>query len=133
MLLGSAQGATAGREKKVNELKPRMRVKIWLEDEGRMVFGPGCAMLLRAIEEYGSLSAGVRALGMSYRAAWGHIKKVEDALGADLVLKEGGNKGGYSLSPRGRELLEAYERWYAAVEADSARLADELFPWPVSS
>ncbi|WP_461209674.1 winged helix-turn-helix domain-containing protein [Desulfocurvus sp. DL9XJH121] len=110
----------------------RMRIKIWLEQEGRMAFGPGCAMLLRAIENQGSLAAAVKGMGMSYRAAWGHIKKVEETLGLSLVAKEGGNRKGYSLTDEGRQLMEAYEKWLAAVEAESVRLADELFPWPVS-
>jgi len=115
----------------VDKLWPKMRVKIWLEEEDKMVFGPGCALLLREIERSGSLAGAVKNLKMSYRAAWGHIKKVEDTLGLDLVVKTGGNKGGYSLSDQGRVLLDAYEAWYAAVEDKAIALARELFPWPV--
>lgn len=115
----------------MEDLRPRMRVKIWLEEDQRMVFGPGCAMLLREIERSGSLAGAVKTLKMSYRAAWGHIKKVEDTLGTALVVKTSGNKGGYSLSGEGRELMEAYEEWSAAVEDKAAMLARELFPWPV--
>lgn len=112
-------------------LQPRMRVKIWLEHEDKMVFGPGCAMLLREIERSGSLAGAVKNLGMSYRAAWGHIKKVEQNLGQGLVVKTSGNKGGYSLSDEGRRLLEAYEDWRGAVEEQAFALAGELFPWAV--
>ncbi|MCK9238766.1 LysR family transcriptional regulator [Desulfocurvus sp.] len=115
----------------MDKLQPRMRVKIWLEHEDRLVFGPGCAMLLREIERSGSLSGAVRNLGMSYRAAWGHIKKVEENLGRSLVVKTGGNKSGYSLSAEGLRLLEAYEAWLHAVQDHAFALADELFPWPV--
>jgi molybdate transport system regulatory protein len=115
----------------MEKLQPRMRVKIWLEHEDKLVFGPGCAMLLREIERSGSLSGAVRNLGMSYRAAWGHIKKVEQNLGRDLVVKTGGNKGGYSLSDEGLRLLEAYEAWLRAVQDNAFELAGELFPWAV--
>lgn len=115
----------------MERLRPRMRVKIWLEDGEQMVFGPGCAALLEGIARLGSLAGAVKEMKMSYRAAWGHIKKVEDTLGVSLVLKEGGNKSGYSLSEEGRRLLAAYESWNAAVEDEAERLAGDLFPWPV--
>lgn len=115
----------------MENLTPRMRVKIWLEQDDHMVFGAGCAQLLRQIESSGSLAAAVKVLKMSYRAAWGHIKKVEDTLGVSLVVKTGGNKGGYSLSDEGRLLLDAYEDWNAAVQDKAIELAREKFPWPV--
>ncbi|BBD08082.1 winged helix-turn-helix domain-containing protein [Desulfovibrio ferrophilus] len=115
----------------MDQLAPRMRVKIWLEEDENMIFGPGCAMLLREIERCGSLAGAVKGLKMSYRAAWGHIKKVEDNLGVNLVEKQGGNKSGYSLSEQGQTLLEAYEAWYTAVEETSLKLAQQYFPWPV--
>ena len=115
----------------MEKLEPRMRVKIWLEDDDQMVFGPGCHALLERIDRLGSLAGAVKELKMSYRAAWGHIKKVEDTLGVALVVKEGGNKSGYSLSDEGRLLLEAYDKWESAVEDEAIRLARELFPWPV--
>lgn len=115
----------------MDQLAPRMRIKIWLEEDDNMIFGPGCAMLLRQIDECGSLAGAVKNMKMSYRAAWGHIKKVEDNLGVDLVVKEGGNKSGYNLSEQGKTLLAAYEAWYSAVEEESLKLAREHFPWPV--
>ncbi len=115
----------------MDKLAPKMRIKIWLEEEGNMIFGPGCAMLLREIDRFGSLAGAVKHMKMSYRAAWGHIKKVEDNLGVKLVVKEGGNKSGYNLSEQGKVMLEAYEAWYQAVEDESVRLAQEHFPWPV--
>lgn len=115
----------------MEKLEPKTRVKIWLEHEDQMVFGPGCHALLERIDRIGSLAGAVKELKMSYRAAWGHIKKVEDTLGVALVVKEGGNKSGYSLSDEGRQLLAAYDKWNSAVEDEAVRLAQELFPWPV--
>ncbi|MBU1004041.1 MAG: LysR family transcriptional regulator [Proteobacteria bacterium] len=115
----------------MDQLAPRMRVKIWLEEDGNMVFGPGCAMLLRKIDSCGSLAGAVKGLKMSYRAAWGHIRKVEENLGVKLVEKQGGNKSGYSLSEQGKIMLEAYEAWSIAVEDSSHKLAQKYFPWPV--
>jgi len=100
------------------------RFKLWLELDGEMVLGKGGALLLRRIDEVGSISQAVRGLpvgeferggdtGMpSYRFAWGYLRKVEKRLGAAVVEKRRGRKnrrGGTVLTPLGRALLEMYE------------------------
>ena len=67
--------------------RPRLRIKskIWLEADGRMIFSDGRLALLEAVDELGSLSLAARRLGMSYRAAWGLLKVTERALGAPLL------------------------------------------------
>lgn len=109
----------------------KMRLKLWIESDGEMAFGVGGAMLLREIERTGSLAGAARALEMSYRTAWGRLKKLESALGQELVEKQGGNKAGYRLSVFGREMLTAFEAWEAQVRADAMRRAKKLFPIPL--
>nr|WP_245168151.1 LysR family transcriptional regulator [Desulfobaculum xiamenense] len=103
-------------------------MKVWLEDADGTAFGMGGAALLREVERTGSLAGAARELGMSYRAAWGRLKKTEAGLGVALVEKKGGNKAGYRLSVFGRELLEAFEAWDARVRAEAERGARELLP-----
>lgn len=61
--------------------------KIWLEQDGEVLFGRGRLELLRGILEYGSLAETARHLGMSYRAAWGRLKSSESRLGHKLAEK----------------------------------------------
>ncbi len=69
-------------------------MKLWLEMNGDFILGKGGALLLRAIEEHGSISQAVRVLppealsegaAPSYRFAWGYLRKVEERLGASGV------------------------------------------------
>ncbi|MBI4798570.1 MAG: LysR family transcriptional regulator, partial [Desulfarculus sp.] len=58
---------------------------MWLERDGRVLFGQGRQELLAAIVETGSLAGAAQKLGMSYRAAWGRLKASEERLGLALV------------------------------------------------
>jgi len=67
--------------------------KIWLEKNGKVVFGPGRDVLFKAIDECHSLNAAAKKLDMSYRAAWGRVKASEERLGMKLVATEPGRTG----------------------------------------
>ncbi len=99
--------------------KLRPRFKLWLsygEHEG--AFGDGKWRLLRAIEQEGSLRAASETMHMSYRKAWGDVKKAEQALGVTLVKKQrGGCHGGSAtLTKAGKEWVRAYTRMRTDVE-----------------
>ncbi len=102
----------------------RLAVRLHLESEdGRPLVGKGRAQLLRLVDSTGSITAAARAMGMSYRNAWGVLKEVADAAGGPLVASErGGRRGGRThLSPLGRELLEEYGRAERALGEEVAR------------
>jgi molybdate transport system regulatory protein len=83
--------------------------KIWLEKEGRVIFGPGRIDLLRAIDACGNLSAAARELNMSYRAAWGRLRASEKRLGMRLVdLSD--NKHEMSLTQEARKLIDCFDQ-----------------------
>lgn len=85
--------------------------RLWLTNaEGKSILGDGKIRLLKQIEKDASLSAAATSLGMSYRKAWGDIKKAEETLGFELTIKErgGSNGGGSCLSPKGQQLIQAY-------------------------
>ncbi|SFM62733.1 winged helix-turn-helix domain-containing protein [Thermodesulforhabdus norvegica] len=108
-----------------------MRLHLWLEGDGGVVFGPGRAQLLAKVQECGSLRKAAEELGMSYRAAWGKIKKTEELIGKPLLEQSGTRKDGYSLTAFGRRLLESYTEWFRYVEKVSLEKARELFPWDI--
>jgi len=91
--------------------------KVWLE-EGEHVFGEGLFALLREIEQEGSINRAARNLRMSYRQAWGRIKKAEKRLGFKLLLTRTGGQagGGAELTPQGKKLLESYTRFRQQVK-----------------
>ncbi len=97
--------------------------KIFFRDREEYVFGPGRCDLLAAVEELGSLRKAAQKLGMSYRWAWGRLKKAETELGVALLLRTEKSVGGRPkvLTNEGRELL----RWYREVEESVRRALAE--------
>ncbi|MCR4429909.1 MAG: LysR family transcriptional regulator [Tepidanaerobacteraceae bacterium] len=88
----------------------RLKYKIWLEADGKQVFGDGVYRLLVLIERHGSINQAAQAEKMSYRQAWGKIKQIEDRLNIKLLERRKGGEsgGGANLTPQGRILVEAY-------------------------
>lgn len=97
--------------------------KLFLEEHGKYVFGPGRAELLRAVDTLGSLNKAAIHQGMSYRWAWGRIREAEKALGVTLLMPgPGPGKGNTkTLTPEAREILE----WFTSLEKDMQCLAEE--------
>jgi molybdate transport system regulatory protein len=89
----------------------RARVKVWLEIEGKYVFGFGLSEILKAVQATGSIKAAAESLGKSYRYVWGRIKKAEKRLGEPLVETRVGGKGTgrSSLTERAHQLVGDYD------------------------
>jgi molybdate transport repressor ModE-like protein len=93
--------------------EPRPAAKIWLETNEGYVFGPGVYNLLIAIREKGTLKEASQSLDMSYRFAWGLIKKAEEKLGAPLIdATKGGRRGGGSshITELGEHYIMDFEK-----------------------
>lgn len=92
--------------------KPHPAFKVWMETEDGYVFGPGVYSLLNKVMELGTLKEASTELGMSYRYAWGLIRKAEEKLGESLLSAHKGGKaggGGAELTKRGKEFLHEFE------------------------
>ncbi|HIH88691.1 TPA: LysR family transcriptional regulator [Candidatus Bathyarchaeota archaeon] len=88
--------------------KPHPAFKVWMETEDGYVFGPGVYSLLKKVMEVGTLKEASTELGMSYRYAWGLIRKAEEKLGEPLLSAHKGGKsggGGAELTERGKKFL----------------------------
>ena len=70
-----------------------LKVKWWLEKDGGLVLGKGRCMLLKAIDQRGSLREAARVCGISYRAAWGKLRASEERLGEALAESQPGKRG----------------------------------------
>lgn len=99
----------------------RAKAKFWLETgKGDYLIGPRTLRLLLATDQEGSLKAGARQAGFSYRAAWDRLQEVEGALGFALLERHsGGERGGGSvLTPRARALVQRYKKFSDWMEND---------------
>ncbi|MBA7481317.1 hypothetical protein ES707_16787 [subsurface metagenome] len=97
----------------------KARFKLWLSTKDvEGVFGDGKWRLLKSIDGEGSLKAASESLRISYRKAWGDLKKAEDALSIALVEKQrGGNMGGRTaVTSQGKKWVRAYTRFRGDVE-----------------
>lgn len=106
-----------------------LNYKIWLSNiSGDGVIDELKYRLLRLIDEKGSLKAATDEIAVSYRKAWGDLKKAEETLGYKLIEKQrGGIKGGRSIiTQRGKKLLEAYDAFHQKFD-DSIDEAFEEF------
>lgn len=87
------------------------KIKLWFTTEDNEgFFGEGKCRLLKEIQLKGSLSAAAEELNISYRKAWGDLKKAEKGLGVKLIEKTRGGKGGGQtfLTEEGKILIKAY-------------------------
>ena len=110
------------------DLHLKLTVRLYTDDAGRC-FGPGIATLLHRVEEYRSLRAGAKSMGMAYSKAWRIIRTAESVCGCKLLSSTigGSGGGGAVLPPQAQRLLEAYDAYCTQVEAFSRARFDEYF------
>jgi molybdate transport system regulatory protein len=94
----------------------KIKYKIWLEKDGKVLFGRGRDDILKAIQKEHSLNAAAKKLQMSYRAAWGRLKASEERMGMKLVEIDATGKG-MRLSARAQAIIDRFERLERDVEA----------------
>jgi molybdate transport system regulatory protein len=93
---------------------PRLRILFG----DAIAIGPGKADLLDAIAETGSIAAGGRRLGMSYRRAWLLVETMNRSFTNPLVTaaKGGQRGGGAHLTATGVDVLARYRAMEARAE-----------------
>jgi molybdate transport system regulatory protein len=98
---------------------------VTLTDAGTAV-GRGRIRLLQAVAREGSIAAGAKAAGLTYKAAWDALEAMSNLFGRPLLYtrKGGAAGGGATLSPAGIQVLEAYGR----IEAEMARVVSLVEP-----
>lgn len=111
------------------------KFKLWIStDQNESAFGDGKYHLLRTIGECGSLRSAAEKLGISYRKAWGDLKKAERILDVRLIEKKRGGQsgGGTVLTEPGRRWVRAYARFRSNLEVKVREeyqiLLEEVFP-----
>ena len=76
-----------------------------------MLLGEGRVLLLKAIEETGSLSKAAKSLNLSYKKAWGLIDSVNKSAKKPVTINSIGGKGGggVELTDYGKSLILAFD------------------------
>jgi 8-oxo-dGTP diphosphatase len=96
--------------------KPQVRV--WLNKKDDFVVSEGRVKLLKLIGRTGSLRQASQEMKMSYRYAWGIVRKINEAVGKKVVKSERGGKGGGKtiLTDTGRKIIQEYELQVNAID-----------------
>ncbi len=107
-----------------------LKYKIWLvsKDEEN-ILGDGKINLLKEIGKSNSIQSAVNTIGISYRKAWGNIKKAEEVLEFPLVEKHrGGQKGGTTiLTKEGKNLIAAYDELHKEIDITINKTIKKFF------
>jgi len=85
-----------------------IKAKFWIENKGEVVLGGGKTALLLAVDRFGSIQRAADEFGMSYRHAWGAIRRIENRAGFKIVDTRLGGKegGGARLTPKGKVFVD---------------------------
>jgi molybdate transport repressor ModE-like protein len=81
-------------------------------------------VLLAAIQDSGAIAQAARSMGLSYRHAWGQVKRAEELFGHPLV--DAGRGRGSTLTPLAEKLIWADKRIAARLSPLLSSLASEL-------
>lgn len=92
-------------------MKYRIKSKIWIEVNDKVLVGEGRVNLLMTIEETGSLSRAAKAIGMSYKKAWKLVDMMNARADQPLVKLSVGGKGGGGaiLTDYGKSIVKVFE------------------------
>jgi molybdate transport system regulatory protein len=88
-----------------------IKAKFWIENRGDVVLGGGKTALLQAVDRLGSIQQAADEFGMSYRHAWGAIRRIEKRAGFKIVdTKLGGKEGGGArLTEKGKVFVDGVD------------------------
>jgi len=108
-----------------SSVMPEVKVHVWFEKDESVYFGHGRYELLILIDELGSLKLASEKMGISYRGAWGKIKKTEKVIGKSLIYKDN-NKEGYKLTPFGKDFVDEFRSFYDDVTDYASKRGKQL-------
>lgn len=111
-----------------NSQLSRPSISIALAKE-KVFFDAKTAMLLRLVDDMGSVRSACQHMRMSYSSGWSTIRTLEEQTGCKLICRNQGGKGGGNsyLTVEGKELLNRYEAFSLDVRDEAARLFTKYF------
>ena len=105
-----------------------VKVKVTIHKD-ESFFGPGIVMLLKLIDQTGSVKLACHEMGLSYSKAWTIINRAENQFGYALIARsQGGTKGGgASLTEKGRLAIDKYDRLEESVRTYARKTFEDIF------
>src|ERR1700712_74031 len=99
---------------------------ITLKREDVPAIGRDRIRLLQAVARAGSITAGAKAAGLTYKAAWDALDAMANLFGQPMLEARAGGRagGGAKLTPAGLRVIEAFGR----LEAEMSRVVRMLEP-----
>ena len=106
-----------------------IKSKLWIEANGKPVFGAGRKRLLEAIDKCGSINQAAREINISFRKAWGHLNIMEERLGMKLIERRTGGKGGggTTLTGDAKKMLEKYRKLERLLQKNADNCFHKIF------
>lgn len=100
-----------------------IKLRCWIDVDGKKFFGPGRLELLKEIERCGSIASAAKSMGMSYKKAWVMVEEMNARGSQPYVLtQKGGTKGGGTqITATGRRVMEEYDILVARLTAVVAK------------
>lgn len=88
-----------------------IKSRFWIEGEEGTYLGEGRVRLLIAIQQFGSISAAAKSLGISYRKAWKMVDIMNEQANSPLVVRQTGGKsgGGTVVTEKGTQVINSYK------------------------
>jgi molybdate transport system regulatory protein len=89
----------------------KIKSRIWIESEDKVLLGEGRVHLLKAIQEMGSLSKAAKSLHISYKKAWQLLDSVNKSAKKPVTINSIGGKGGggAELTEYGKSLVLVFD------------------------
>lgn len=107
-----------------------LNYKFWLtQKDGTEILGKKVLNLLEDIDKEGSIQAASNKNKISYRKAWGDIKKAEEILKFTIIeTKRGGKEGGKSsLTEDAKNMLQAFKELENELDKAVYNIAKKFF------
>ena len=100
-----------------------IKAKFWIENKGEVVLGGGKTALLQAVDRFGSIQQAADEFGMSYRHAWGAIRRIEKRAGFKIVdTKLGGKEGGGArLTQQGKAFVDRVDSLLSDLQQNGGK------------
>ena len=106
-----------------------IKAKFWIENKGEVVLGSGKTALLLAVDRLGSIQQAAGKFGMSYRHAWGAIRRIERRAGFKMLdTKLGGKDAGAQLTPKGKEFIGKVDSLLKDLQATVEKRCNQKVP-----
>ena len=102
-----------------SEMTPPFEVFVTLRRPHLPGVGRDRIQLLEAVAESGSISAGARTVGITYKAAWHALAAMGEVFGAPVISTQVGGRsgGGARLTVAGERVIDAYRQ----IERETCR------------